>query len=1593
MPSDVLITPASSKIEFTDGANATKTLKITGTSFSFDSDLGIGIASPVSKFVVNGGSVNTSTYTSSEARIADGSLHLMKTSAGGIFESVRAMNADTTAGTTVRFIAASTSDPFNNTNGGKVFIDAIRTSTNMDLAFSLNDVAGAAPVERVRFTGSGNIGVGTTIPTARIDTLGVRLGRNFSLADRATVRLDANGTAYPSDILFGHTSVANQDGWNGVYWSLSSRASANSNRFHFYRGSGNPAPNNSEAVIMSFDPNLNVGIGFEAPANRLAIAGSVSIGSGYNTAGPTNGLIVQGNFGAGTTSPDLKVHIDAANAYPASSGTTPNGYLILRAKTAGGTHGMYLGVGNASPFGSWIQCSDSGNLATNYPLLLNPNGGNVGIGLTNPIYKFHVSGEIYSSTYINAATYFQTNTGQIKSDTSFAFLTTGNAAQSASIKGILLGTSYDATPNANEIRTTNNTSLFLNARGTGDIQFQTADSLKMMLLNNGNVGINTATPAYRLDVNGTFNASGTSTLAAVSISGTINSSATEAIRVNNNNGFISFYNSAGNSRTGYLQGNSGNDILLASENGAVIRFAIGGSERVRIDTSGRLGIGTTSALGELDVYDNANAGAISYYRNVNSGSSAYIALLLGNDQGSNKLVMFTNSSTRTADGGAGNSTIRTDSGNLLLGAGGSQHILTTTGNVGIGTTSPATRLDIHGSVSLRGTTVLTTNFDLNAGNAADIYANIRVLRGASLNDGMYIGYAGAGGPLRFFSNSGTTEFMTIATTGNVGIGNTNPSYKLDVNGSFRTATSNLTIFNDNIYVSPTNSNTLNSGYGANSITDMWINFRGYADGQTQFRNFNIGDGKGTNIAWFDGTNKRMSLNNGQAASYTLHVNGTGYFNSTLQVNSNLTLSGGGDVIINDSDGTGFFASFMDSGVGYIRIDDGGTANGSLNINSGTLFVGPSSGNVGVGNTSPSNKLHVNGSASIGSGYNTAAPTNGLIVQGNVGIGISSPTNKFHVVGSHVSSNGMIRFEASDYSIISLKAPSTGDGSAGYWGFRTQDTSNNDLMFYGYRYTPAFSGFWIDPDFGGVVTKGFFVKRSDGNVGIGTNTQNAKLHINSTASGATLIRADGTNGTLFSVVDDLSDSLMSVNNSAGLPVLEVFADDRIIAGQYGANDFVLVNNKLGLGTNNPNKQLTFAQTNDDAIQIRRITVGSGGPAAGTGISWTWTSATTDNETWAAIRAIFPGNGDTHLTFSNRPANGSTTERMRIQNDGSVGIGTATPSWLLTVYAASAPQFALSNATRSFVLTNNAADGLLSFNYGGANRLQFNTTNQWFNTGNFGVNISTPTGKLHVVDTSLYAPSLIWDTACATIIRSENGQLAFGSDSASPYSIWMQVRTTSNGSRPLTLNPLGGGVGIGTTTPGAVLQINGGTPTSATGGIQFGDDTGARLYRSASGVIFASGDLRSSTAVLAGTYLQTLGNLIYPQTYGSTLRLEVSNAANNAWIDGLTIAPGGNVTVAGTLTESSSIRYKENIKTVSAPILPKLEAIRTVTYNKKDNPNNTEYGIIAEELNELFPELVNKNDNGEVESVNYSRLTVLLIKAVKELKEEVDRLKNK
>lgn len=85
-------------------------------------------------------------------------------------------------------------------------------------------------------------------------------------------------------------------------------------------------------------------------------------------------------------------------------------------------------------------------------------------------------------------------------------------------------------------------------------------------------------------------------------------------------------------------------------------------------------------------------------------------------------------------------------------------------------------------------------------------------------------------------------------------------------------------------------------------------------------------------------------------------------------------------------------------------------------------------------------------------------------------------------------------------------------------------------------------------------------------------------------------------------------------------------------------------------------------------------------------------------------------------------------------GRVAINNSSPSYELHVFDTgdNSVQFGMTNSERTFLISNNAADNLLSFNFGGQNKLQFSdsTGYQWFNSGRLGVNNNSPDYTLDV-----------------------------------------------------------------------------------------------------------------------------------------------------------------------------------------------------------------------------------------------------------------------
>ena len=525
--------------------------------------------------------------------------------------------------------------------------------------------------------------------------------------------------------------------------------------------------------------------------------------------------------------------------------------------------------------------------------------------------------------------------------------------------------------------------------GTGAVTFSLPQNIHTAatptfagLISTGNVGIGTTSPASRLQI-GNLTSTQTSATETLSLGGTFSNTAGSNIK-------LRVYDDG--SAVGGMSVSSG-QMEINTWSAGKIAFYRGTTQTAIIDASGNVGIGTTSPTAKVESYQSSNAITFNYLAtNLNNNSPIPVyGFDVTNGSGETRSIKAGIGYERHLTNGRGTMHFYNDSTNdtaSLVGnrttAGDIKMSLDNSGNLGIGTTTPATKLDVYGPVSLRGTTVLTTNFDLNAGNANDIYGNIRVLRGASLNDGMYIGYGGAGGNLKFFSNSGTTEFMTVATTGNVGIGSTSPIALLNIRASAPTTTGTV----------PTGTNVL-----IDSNTSNYLTFRNTGDngtyaglifldnnigGYIAFRNY-TGDGvvAGSDCMIYGSFQDHIFQNgyvneNLYNRTETMRIKqngnvGIGSNNPQTKLDVNGILAFGGVAVLNTANNANDIyanvrvirntSSTSADGM-YINYDSAGTTAAHLrfyaNAGNERMRIQANDGNVGIGTTSAGRKLDVEG---------------------------------------------------------------------------------------------------------------------------------------------------------------------------------------------------------------------------------------------------------------------------------------------------------------------------------------------------------------------------------------------------------------------------------------------------------------------------------------------------------------------------------------------------------------------------------------------------------------------------------------------------------
>ena len=150
--------------------------------------------------------------------------------------------------------------------------------------------------------------------------------------------------------------------------------------------------------------------------------------------------------------------------------------------------------------------------------------------------------------------------------------------------------------------------------------------------------------------------------------------------------------------------------------------------------------------------------------------------------------------------------------------------------------------------------------------------------------------------------------------------------------------------------------------------------------------------------------------------------------------------------------------------------------------------------------------------------------------------------------------------------------------------------------------------------------------------------------------------------------------------------------------------------------------------------------------------------------------------------------------------------------------------------------------------------------------------------------------------------------------------------------------------------------------------------------------------------ANSHASKPGNVAIGLSAVAGSEFRVNLAGQDTSTDVLTLTRAGNMTITGTLTQNSDITLKENIKPLESQ-LDIISKLNPVSYNKKENKESLEpftgkkeIGFIAQEVEEILPEFVSENKEG-IKSLAYGNMNAVLVKAIQELKAEVDKLKKK
>jgi hypothetical protein len=323
--------------------------------------------------------------------------------------------------------------------------------------------------------------------------------------------------------------------------------------------------------------------------------------------------------------------------------------------------------------------------------------------------------------------------------------------------------------------------------------------------------------------------------------------------------------------------------------------------------------------------------------------------------------------------------------------------------------------------------------------------------------------------------------------------------------------------------------------------------------------------------------------------------------------------------------------------------------------------------------------------------------------------------------------------------------------------------------------------------------------------------------------------------------------------------------------------------------------------------------------------------------ATIRraGIFALDGSAFAFYTNATNSGtSLTERMRISSSGQILIGTSTNSGfdkaivLNSVSSTSGLLFQLNGVDKGFLYSGG---GELYMGSNSNNILLYTNGSERMRItsgGSVGIGVTSPQANLHVLDVLKISNS-----------AQSQGNLILGDGGSTSFN-----------------------VGIG--------RWNGSTNAAGAGGLGYfaqgaGNSGGHYFYTGDA----AAGSTSERMRITPG------GNILMGTTTDNGERLYVS----------------GSIRATGTITANSDITLKKNLAKIENA-LEKVEQINGYTYEFKTDDSKRHAGVIAQEIEGVLPEIVNKGNDGLL-GVEYGNISALLIEAIKEQQKKIQELEVK